>query len=64
MLFILTLFIPNTSIEAKINEQFHLDNASNLTIEIFYYNFNKKILLNFLVKIVVKTRVKLDAFSR
>ena len=31
----------------KENEQFLLENASNLTHEFFYDNFNKKILVNF-----------------
>ena len=40
-------------------------NALNLTDELFYVSFNKKIQQNFLVKIVIKqlSCIKLDAFS-
>ena len=36
------------------NELFLLENVSNLTHEFLYDNFNKKILLNFLVKVVIQ----------
>ena len=36
------------------NEPFILENASNLTHKFLYDNFSKKILLNFLVKIIIK----------
>ena len=49
----------------KINGQFRLENALNLPHEFLYDNFNKRILLNFLVKIVIKNAgVKFDAFSK
>ena len=49
----------------ETNELIHLPNASNLTLELFYDNFNKKILLNFLVKNDIKNScVKFAAFSR
>ena len=38
----------------KINEQFRLENTPNLTHDILYDDFNKKILLNFLVKLVIQ----------
>ena len=48
----------------KINEKFRIENARNLT-RVFYANFNKKILLNFLVKIVIKNSfIKFSSFSR
>ena len=39
------------------NEQFRLENASNLRYEFSYDNFNKKILQNFFVEIVIKIHV-------
>ena len=43
-------------IEEK-NEPFLHENASNLTHECFYENFNKQILFNFFVKIVLQKLV-------
>ena len=51
---ILTLSLLSASFLRGKNEPFHLENASNFTPENFYGNFNKKILLNFLVKIAIK----------
>ena len=42
------LFVKN------INNLFRLENASNLTNEFLCDNFNKKILLNILLKIVIQ----------
>ena len=59
------LSLLNASFLRKNNKPFLLENASNLTHEFLYDNFNKKILLNFLVKIVItKLMCKFDAFSR
>ena len=38
-----------------MNEQFRLENESNLIHEFLYQNFNKKVLLNFLVKCHTET---------
>ena len=38
----------------EYNEPFHLENALNLTHEFFYDDFNKNILLNFLIKFVIQ----------
>ena len=61
----LTLSLLNTSVLKEKNIQFCFNSTSNLTHEILYDNFNKKILLNFLVKIIIQSSsVKFDAFSR
>ena len=43
----------------KINEPLRLENASNLTHEVSDENFNKKILINLLVKVVIKNSKKI-----
>ena len=51
---LLTLSLLSSSILRKNKVPFLLENVSNLTHEFLYDNFNKKILLNFLVKIVIQ----------
>ena len=57
--FLLKIWVNNTFASQLLvferkNEQFFLENASNLTQEFLYDNFNKKILLSFLVKFVIQ----------
>ena len=47
-------FTSQSLIFEEKNEPFHLEKASNLTHEFLYDNLNKKILLNFLVKVVIQ----------
>ena len=54
LLLFLTLSLLSSSILRKNRVPFLLENVSNLTHEFLYDNFNKKILLNFLVKIVMQ----------
>ena len=51
-------FVFSTSFWGKIDELFHLENASSLPHKFFYDNFNKQILLNFLCQIwcIFKTK--------
>ena len=51
---LLILLLLSASFEGEINEPFHLENTSNFTHEFLNVNFNHKILLNFLVKIVLQ----------
>ena len=46
-------WVSNLFNKRKKNKPFRLENASSLTHEFLYYNFNKKILLSFLGKIVM-----------
>ena len=50
----------------KINEQYHLENALTFMHKCLHDYFNKQILKNFLIKIVIQRNsyVKFDAFSR
>ena len=50
----LNTFVSQPFVFEEKNEPFVLENASNLTHEFLYNNFNKNILLNILVKIVIK----------
>ena len=60
----LSTFASQCLVFDQKNELFPLENASNLTPGFLYDNFNQKILVNFLVKIVIKNSfVKIDAFS-
>ena len=45
-----TFFFSSISFEEKVDEIFYLENASYLTHKLSYDNFNKIILLYFLVK--------------
>ena len=45
--FKLTLSLLSVFIEEKLNEQFRLENTSNLAHVFLYNNFNEKILLSF-----------------
>ena len=49
----LTFSFPSDSFQKKNIRAIYLDNESNLTREISYTNFNKKILQNYYVKIVI-----------
>ena len=56
---ILTLSLLSVFFSEKMNESFYVENASR-----FYDNFNKKILIIFLLKLSYKNSwVKFDAFS-
>ena len=53
-----------SSFRGKIDEQFHLENASNLTHD-FWYKIFFLIYQNFLVQLFYKnSHAKFDAFSR
>ena len=51
-----------SSYGGKINKPLRLEDAANLTPELLHKNFNNRILLNFLVKIVNNFSVNFDAF--
>ena len=41
----------------KLNELFHLESTPTMTYEFLSNSFNKKSLLNFLIKIAIKTQM-------
>ena len=52
--FTLTLSLLSASFLREKKEPFLVENLSNLTLEFLYDNFKKKVLLNFVVKIIIK----------
>ena len=53
ILILINIFASQCLVFDEKNEPFHLKNALNLRHEFVLDNFNKKILLNFLLKIVI-----------